>query len=65
MAFLVGTGAAVKYAESRKYTEPLFVFVVMVVAASRPLLEAVRSLVVRPRVAIPIEPIAASVPPCN
>ena len=33
--------AAVEYAESRQYTEPLFVFVIMVVAASRPVLEVV------------------------
>lgn len=31
--------AALAYAESREYTEPLFVFVVMVVAASRPILQ--------------------------
>jgi Putative Na+/H+ antiporter len=43
MALLQGTKAAVDYAESRQYTEPLFVFVVMVVAASRPVLEAVRA----------------------
>ena len=36
---------AIAYAESRHYTEPLFVFVIMVVAASRPLLNAVRGLV--------------------
>ena len=36
---------AIDYAESRQYTEPLFVFVIMVVAASRPVLEAVRALV--------------------
>jgi hypothetical protein len=35
------------YAESRQYTEPLFVFVVMVVAASRPVLEAARAAVLR------------------
>lgn len=46
MAFMKGSDAAINYAESRKYTEPLFVFVVMVVAASRPVLEAVRQLVV-------------------
>ena len=34
--------AAVEYAESRQYTEPLFVFVIMVVAASRPVLEVVQ-----------------------
>ena len=32
---------ALAYAESRQYTEPLFVFVVMVIAASRPILQAV------------------------
>lgn len=38
MAFLSGGPAALEYAESRNYTEPLFVFVVMVIAASRPVL---------------------------
>ncbi|MES2040246.1 MAG: putative Na+/H+ antiporter [Pseudomonadota bacterium] len=41
MALVSGGDAAVAYAESRQYTEPLFVFVVMVVAASRPVLEIV------------------------
>jgi hypothetical protein len=44
MAVVEGRTAAVDYAESRHYTEPLFVFVVMVVAASRPVLEAARGL---------------------
>ena len=45
MAFVVGSSDAIAYAESRQYTEPLFVFVVMVVAASRPVLDlAERSL---------------------
>jgi hypothetical protein len=44
MAVVEGKTAAVDYAESRHYTEPLFVFVVMVVAASRPVLEAARGL---------------------
>ena len=39
-----GSDAAIAYAESRQYTEPLFVFVVMVVAASRPVLDAVLRL---------------------
>lgn len=41
MAVLQGGSAALAYAESRQYTEPLFVFVVMVMAASRPVLLAV------------------------
>ena len=38
MAFGQGIGEAVNYLDSRQYTEPLFVFVVMVIAASRPVL---------------------------
>ena len=45
MAFVEGSASAIDYAESRHYAEPLFVFVVMVVAASRPVLETARSLV--------------------
>ncbi|SFD45161.1 putative Na+/H+ antiporter [Paracidovorax konjaci] len=41
LALLQGGAPALAYAESRNYTEPLFVFVVMVVAASRPILETV------------------------
>ncbi|MBC3833335.1 putative Na+/H+ antiporter [Undibacterium amnicola] len=41
MAFVSGGDQALAYAESRQYTEPLFVFVVMVVAASRPILQLV------------------------
>lgn len=44
MALLAGGPAALAYAESRNYTEPLFVFVVMVIAASRPVLWAVSAL---------------------
>lgn len=44
MALLSGGAAAIDYAESRHYTEPLFVFVVMVVAASRPVLDTVQRL---------------------
>ena len=44
MAVIAGGQAAIDYAESRQYTEPLFVFVVMVVAASRPVLVAMRGL---------------------
>ncbi len=44
MALLSGGPAALAYAESRNYTEPLFVFVVMVIAASRPVLWAVSAL---------------------
>ena len=45
MAVVASGGAALDYAESRNYTEPLFVFVVMVIAASRPVLRTVMALV--------------------
>jgi hypothetical protein len=45
MALVDSGHAAIAYAESRTYTEPLFVFVIMVVAASRPVLEAIRALI--------------------
>lgn len=41
MGLMRGGDPALAYAESRNYTEPLFVFVVMVVAASRPVLRTV------------------------
>jgi hypothetical protein len=41
MGLMQGGDTALTYAESRNYTEPLFVFVVMVVAASRPVLRTV------------------------
>jgi hypothetical protein len=41
MAFLQDGTSALAYAESRNYTEPLFVFVVMVIAASRPITHTV------------------------
>lgn len=45
MALVSGGDKAIAYAESRQYTEPLFVFVIMVIAASKPVLEAVKSLI--------------------
>ncbi|BEU96037.1 putative Na+/H+ antiporter [Acidovorax sp. DW039] len=45
MAMAAGGSEALEYAESRNYTEPLFVFVVMVIAASRPVLRSVMAVV--------------------
>jgi hypothetical protein len=45
IALVSGTDQALVYAESRQYTEPLFVFVVMIVAASRPILHMVETTV--------------------
>jgi hypothetical protein len=45
MALLAGGSRALAYVESRQYAEPLFVFAVMVIAASKPVLVAAASLV--------------------
>ena len=45
MGALQGWTAAVAYLDSRNYTEPLFVFAIMVVAASRPVLHCAALLV--------------------
>ena len=45
MALVAGGSTTLNYAETRNYTEPLFVFAVMVVAASRPILQTVLAAV--------------------
>ncbi len=45
MTMLSGGAKAIAYVESRQYTEPMFVFVIMVIAASRPVLDALRRAV--------------------
>jgi hypothetical protein len=54
IAVVAGGGTALDYAESRNYTEPLFVFVVMVIAASRPILRTVMLAVNRIAHLLPI-----------
>ena len=54
MAFMVGSDGALDYAESRNYREPLFVFVVMVIAGSRPILDVVIRTVSALTSALPI-----------
>jgi hypothetical protein len=61
MGLMAGGGEALGYAESRNYTEPLFVFVVMVVAASRPVLRTVMSGVAIVARVVPVPtPVAAA-----
>ncbi|MDP3539773.1 MAG: putative Na+/H+ antiporter [Azonexus sp.] len=43
--WLSGKDAAVTYLEARNFTEPMFVFVIMVIAASRPILNTVMAVV--------------------
>lgn len=45
ISVFVGLDQAVEYMDSRNFTEPAFVFAIMVVAASRPILEMVSKLV--------------------
>lgn len=45
LAVLQGADEVVTYVESRNYTEPLFVFAIMVVAASRPIVSAVANVI--------------------
>lgn len=45
LAMVESPARAIAYAESRQYTEPLFVFVIMVIAASRPVLHAVQGVI--------------------
>ncbi|WP_035375342.1 putative Na+/H+ antiporter [Pseudoduganella violaceinigra] len=45
MACVAGPQNAIAYAETQQYTEPLFVFVVMVVAASKPVLDFVQRMI--------------------
>jgi nucleotide-binding universal stress UspA family protein len=61
MAFVSSGEQALSYVESRQYTEPLFVFVVMVVAASRPVVEVVGRLLGALARLMPVREIAAQV----
>lgn len=45
MSLLLGTGEATAYLEGLNFTEPMFVFVIMVVAASKPILDLAQALV--------------------
>jgi hypothetical protein len=51
-----GTGEALHYLESRNFTEPAFVFVVMVIAASRPVLDCAGALLRRVAGMLPLPP---------
>lgn len=45
MFLLLGRGETIAYLEGRNFTEPMFVFAIMVVAGSRPVLQLAESLV--------------------
>lgn len=54
--FAAGTAEATKYLESLNYTEPMFVFVVMVIAASKPILQLAKQFVVVIARMVPLPP---------
>jgi hypothetical protein len=51
-----GTGRALHYLESRNFTEPAFVFVIMVIAASRPIIDLAGAVLNLASRALPIAP---------
>jgi hypothetical protein len=50
-----GTGQALHYLESRNFTEPAFVFVIMVIAASRPIIDLAGAALHHVSRALPLE----------
>jgi hypothetical protein len=61
MALVDGGDAALAYAESRQFTEPLFVFVIMVVAGSGPVLHLVKAAVAALARRLPARTVVAEV----
>ena len=59
MAFIKTPDTAIEYLDTRNYAEPLLVFVLMVMAASRPLVEAARSINNAIARLLPINPVTA------
>ena len=55
MAIAQGVDSAVHYMDSRNFTEPLFVFTIMIVAASRPIIELVKAIVRFIAKAVPVQ----------
>ncbi|MES2585114.1 MAG: putative Na+/H+ antiporter [Pseudomonadota bacterium] len=45
MFVMLGAAPAIEYIDTRNYTEPMFVFAIMVIAATRPILQAAMALV--------------------
>jgi hypothetical protein len=59
MGFAVGLDAAVEYVDTRNYTEPMFVFAIMVVAASKPVMQFALAIVRMIARVVPLaEPVA-------
>jgi Putative Na+/H+ antiporter len=56
MVAMLGTQPAIDYLEGRNFTEPMFVFVIMVVAASKPIMSLVQDSVLALARHMPIHP---------
>jgi hypothetical protein len=61
MALALGWGHATDYLDAQRFVEPMFVFVIMVVAASRPVMQAAGDAVSAAARALPLERGAATV----
>ena len=59
MALLLGAGEATQYLDTRNYTEPMFVFAIMVLAGSRAILALCRRVVTALAAALPL-PVSVS-----
>ena len=60
MALALGWGETSEYLDSRRFVEPMFVFVIMVIAASRPVMQLARDAVAFAAGRLPLErPLAA------
>jgi hypothetical protein len=55
MALALGWGSATEYLDAQRFVEPMFVFVIMVVAASRPIMQAASGAVAVAARALPLE----------
>ncbi len=64
MALVTGGSQAIEYAESLQYTEPLFVFVIMVVAASRPVLVSIEAVISNLSALAPLRTVVAKTWAC-
>ena len=50
-----GSEAAINYVDTRNYTEPMFVFVIMVIAASKPILNLAENIVLTVAKLVPVK----------
>jgi putative Na+/H+ antiporter len=55
IALMQGWGAATEYLDTQRFVEPMFVFVIMVIAASRPVMQLASDIVARAAGALPLQ----------